>query len=57
MAHEPFFGAVVGEGEGAVLAFADLAAGRALEGAGEATAIEKEDGLLSLLEALVHGLA
>ena len=51
VADESFFGAVVGEGEGAVLTFADVSAVGALEGTGEAAAVEEEDDLLAILDA------
>lgn len=57
VADEAFFGAVVGDGDGAVGAFAGVAAGGAGEGAGEATAVEEEDDLVSGGQLLVHGVA
>ena len=46
---------MIGEWDGAVLAFADVAAGWALEGAGEASAVEEEDDLFSVFEFGFHG--
>lgn len=48
---------MVGEGDGAVIALNDMSAGRALERAGEATAVEKENDLFILLEAFIDGAA
>lgn len=55
VADEALVSAVVGEGDGAVGAFTGMAAGVALEGAGEAAAIEEKDGLLTFFEALFEG--
>ena len=55
VANEAFVGAVVGEGDSAVRAFADMAAAMTLQGSGEAAAVEEEDGLLALFEALLKG--
>ena len=55
VADESLIGAVVGEGDGAVRALAGVAAGVALEGAGEAAAVEEKDGLLAFFEALFEG--
>ena len=57
VADEAFFGAVIGDGDGAVGAFAGVAAGGAGEGAGEAAAVEEEDDLVSGGELLIHGVA
>ena len=46
---------MVGEGDGAVLALADVSAGWALERTGEASAVEEEDDLLAILELGFHG--
>ena len=55
VADEALIGAVVGEGDGAVRALADMAAAVALQGAGEAAAVEEKDGLLAFFEALFEG--
>lgn len=55
VADQAFVGAVVGEGDGAVWALADVAAGGALEGAGEAASVEEEDCLFAAGEALFEG--
>lgn len=55
VADEAFIGAVVGEGDCAVGALAGVAAAVALERAGEASAVEEEDGLLPFFEALLEG--
>ena len=55
MADEALIGAVVGECDGAVRAGAGMAAGVALQRAGEAAAIEEKDGLFALREALLEG--
>ncbi len=55
VADEAFFGAVVGEGDGAVVALDDVAAGWALEGAGEAAAVEEDDDLFVRFEAFFNG--
>ena len=52
MADQPFIGAVVGECDGAVRAGAGMAAGMALQRAGEAAAVEEKNRLLALREAL-----
>ena len=56
VADEAFFGAVIGDGDGAVGALAGVAAGGAGEGAREAAAVEEEDDLVSGGELLVHGV-
>ena len=55
VADKAFVGAVVGECDGAVRALADMAAAVALQGAGEAAAVEKKDGLLAFCETLLEG--
>jgi len=57
VADEAFFSFVVSERDGAVLAFADVSAGWALEGAGEASAVEKKYDLLAVFELGFHGAA
>lgn len=57
VADEAFFGAVIGDGDGAVGALAGVAAGGTGERAGEAAAVEEEDDLVSGGELLVHGVA
>ena len=57
VADEAFFGAVIGDGDGAMGAFAGVAAGGAGEGAREAAAVEEEDDLVSGCQFLVHGVA
>ena len=57
VADEAFLGTMVGDGDGAVGAFAGVAAGGAGEGAGEAAAVEEEDNLVSSGELLIHGVA
>ena len=54
---EAFFGAMISDGDGAVCAFAGVAAGRAGEGAGKASAVKEEDDLVSGSELLFHGVA
>ena len=49
MADEALVGPVVGERDGTVRALADMAAGGALQGAGESAAVEEQDGLLTLV--------
>ena len=56
VADEAFFGAVIGDGDGAVGAFAGVAAGGTGEGSGEASAVEEEDDLVSGSELLVDGV-
>ena len=51
VADEAFFGPVVGERDGAVIALDDVTARRALEGAGESAAVEEYDDLASVFEA------
>ena len=48
MADEAVISAVIGERDSTVAALANMTAAGALHGAGESTAIEKEDDLLSL---------
>ncbi len=55
MADEAFFTAVVGEGDGAVVALDDVAAGGTLKGAGEAAAVEEDDDLFVRFEAFLDG--
>jgi len=55
VADEALFGTVVGEGDGAVVALDDVSTGRALEGAGEAAAIQKDDDLFTVFEAFFDG--
>lgn len=55
VADEPFLGAMISEGDGTVVALNGVAAGRALEGAGEAAAVEEEDDLFVLFKAFVDG--
>ena len=55
VADEAFFATVVGEGDGAVVALDDVAARRALEGAGEAAAVEENDDLFVGFEAFFDG--
>ena len=57
VADEAFISAVIGERDSAVAALADMAASRALHGAGESTAIEKQDDLLSLGKLDLHTAA
>jgi len=52
VADKPLVGAVIGECHGAMRALANVAAGGALQRTGEAAAVEKEDGLLTLLQPL-----
>lgn len=53
--NQALIGAVIGKGDSTVRALAYVAAAVALQGAGEATSVEEEDGLLSLFEALFKG--
>ena len=53
VADKAFLGAMISEGDGTVVALNSVAAGRALEGAGEAAAVEEEDDLFVLFEAFV----
>ena len=53
VADKPFLGAMISEGDGTVFALNSVAAGRALEGAGEAAAVEEEDDLFVLFKAFV----
>ena len=55
MADKALISAVISEGDGAVRALADVAAAMALQGAGEASTVEKKDGLLTFFEALLKG--
>lgn len=57
VADEAFFGAVIGDGDGAMGALAGVAAGGTGKGTGKATAVEEEDDLVSGGELLVHGMA
>ena len=57
VADESFFCAVVGQRDGAVAALTDMATGGALQRAGEAAAVEKEDDLLALRELGLHAAA
>jgi len=55
VADEAFLAAVIGEGDGAVVALDDVTAGWALQGAGEAAAVEEDDDLLVGFEAFFDG--
>ena len=57
VADEAFISAVIGERDSAVATLADMAASRALHGAGESAAIEKQDDLLSLGKLGFHAAA
>ena len=55
VADQALVGPVIGEGDGAVRALTDVAAGGALERAGKAAAVEEEDGLLAFFQPLFEG--